>query len=147
MADRTDVKISVIVPVYNVEKELPRCIESLLTQTYSNFELLLINDGSSDGSPEIMERYAEKDPRIRTLHKKNGGVSSARNRGLEQAKGEYVGFDICPWMRTMWWLRVIWNGFAGQYKKAGFLLQFANRWILRRKRRIHSVTFRQKCLR
>ena len=92
MAGRTDVKISVIVPVYNVEKELPRCIESLLTQTYSNFELLLINDGSSDGSPEIMERYAEKDPRIRTLHKKNGGVSSARNRGLEQAKGEYVCF-------------------------------------------------------
>lgn len=84
--------ISVIVPVYNVEKELPRCIESLLTQTYSNFELLLINDGSSDGSPEIMERYAEKDLRIRTLHKKNGGVSSARNRGLEQAKGEYVCF-------------------------------------------------------
>ena len=64
MAGRTDVKISVIVPVYNVEKELPRCIESLLTQTHSNFELLLINDGSSDGSPEIMERYAEKDPRI-----------------------------------------------------------------------------------
>ena len=92
MAGRTDVKISGIVPVYNVEKELPRCIESLLTQTYSNFELLLINDGSSDGSPEIMERYAEKDPRIRTLHKKNGGVSSARNRGLEQAKGEYVCF-------------------------------------------------------
>lgn len=92
MADRTDVKISVIVPVYNVEKELPRCIESLLTQTYSNFELLLINDGSSDGSPEIMERYAEKDLRIRTLHKKNGGVSSARNMGLEQAKGEYVCF-------------------------------------------------------
>ena len=106
MADRTDVKISVIVPVYNVEKELPRCIESLLTQTYSNFELLLINDGSSDGSPEIMERYAEKDLRIRTLHKKNGGVSSARNMGLEQAKGEYV----CLWMRMMQWLRNIWNG-------------------------------------
>ena len=141
MAGRTDVKISVIVPVYNVEKELPRCIESLLTQTYSNFELLLINDGSSDGSPEIMERYAEKDPRIRTLHKKNGGVSSARNKGLEKANMWAL------WMRTMWWLRVIWNGFAGQYKKAGFLLQFANRWILRRKRRIHSVTFRQKCLR
>jgi len=103
MAGRTDVKISVIVPVYNVEKELPRCIESLLTQTYSNFELLLINDGSSDGSPEIMERYAEKDPRIRTLHKKNGGVSSARNRGLEQAKGEYVCFvDADEWLRNIW---------------------------------------------
>lgn len=143
MAGRTDVKISVIVPVYNVEKELPRCIKSLLTQTYSNFELLLINDGSSDGSPEIMERYAEKDPRIRTLHKKNGGVSSARNRGLEQAKGEYVCFVDADDVVASCYLEC----FAGQYKKAGFLLQFANRWILRRKRRIHSVTFRQKCLR
>lgn len=96
-------KISVIVPVYNVEKELPRCIESLLTQTYSNFELLLINDGSSDGSPEIMERYAEKDLRIRTLHKKNGGVSSARNRGWNRQKA-----NMCAlWMRTMLWLRNI----------------------------------------
>ena len=111
MAGRTDVKISVIVPVYNVEKELPRCIESLLTQTYSNFELLLINDGSSDGSPEIMERYAEKDPRIRTLHKKNGGVSSARNRGLEQAKGEYVCFvdadDVVASCYLEWLCRAI----------------------------------------
>lgn len=111
MAGRTDVKISVIVPVYNVEKELPRCIESLLTQTYSNFELLLINDGSSDGSPEIMERYAEKDPRIRTLHKKNGGVSSARNRGLEQAKGEYVCFvdadDVVASYYLEWLCRAI----------------------------------------
>ena len=106
MADRTDVKISVIVPVYNVEKELPRCIESLLTQTYSNFELLLINDGSSDGSPEIMERYAEKDLRIRTLHKKNGGVSSARNMVWNRQKA-----NMCAlWMRTMQWLRNIWNG-------------------------------------
>lgn len=143
MAGRTDVKISVIVPVYNVEKELPRCIESLLTQTYSNFELLLINDGSSDGSPEIMERYAEKDPRIRTLHKKMAGCPQHATGGWNRQKA-----NMCAlWMRTMWWLRVIWNGFAGQYKKAGFLLQFANRWILRRKRRIHSVTFRQKCLR
>lgn len=93
-------KISVIVPVYNVEKELPRCIESLLTQTYSNFELLLINDGSSDGSPEIMEKYAEKDLRIRTLHKKNGGVSSAR-KNRQKA-------NMCAlWMRTMLWLRNI----------------------------------------
>ena len=111
MAGRTDVKISVIVPVYNVEKELPRCIESLLTQTYSNFELLLINDGSSDGSPEIMERYAEKDLRIRTLHKKNGGVSSARNRGLEQAKGEYVCFvdadDVVASCYLEWLCRAI----------------------------------------
>ena len=94
-------KISVIVPVYNVENELPRCIESLLTQTYSNFELLLINDGSSDGSPEIMERYAEKDLRIRTLHKKNGGVG-----GWNRQKA-----NMCAlWMRTMLWLRNIWNG-------------------------------------
>lgn len=97
-------KISVIVPVYNVEKELPRCIESLLTQTYSNFELLLINDGSSDGSPEIMEKYAEKDLRIRTLHKKNGGVSSAHAiGGWNRQKA-----NMCAlWMRTMLWLRNI----------------------------------------
>lgn len=106
MASGTDVKISVIVPVYNVEKELPRCIESLLTQTYSNFELLLINDGSSDGSPEIMERYAEKDLRIRTLHKKMAGCPQHAIGGWNRQKA-----NMCAlWMRTMLWLRNIWNG-------------------------------------
>lgn len=84
--------ISVIVPVYNVEKYLHRCIDSILAQTYSDFELLLIDDGSKDSSGEICDEYTQKDTRVRVFHKENGGVSSARNMGLENAKGEYVTF-------------------------------------------------------
>lgn len=85
-------KISVIVPVYNVEKYLPRCIDSILAQTFTDFELLLIDDGSKDKSGEICDGYAKKDTRIRVFHKENGGVSSARNFGLINSKGEYVAF-------------------------------------------------------
>ena len=84
--------ISVIVPVYNVEKYLHRCVDSILTQTYTDFELLLINDGSPDNSGAICDEYAAKDSRVRVFHKENGGVSSARNLGLDNAKGEYVTF-------------------------------------------------------
>lgn len=84
--------ISVIVPVYNVEKYLSRCIDSILVQTFTNFELLLIDDGSKDNSGEICNRYAEKDNRVRVFHKKNGGVSSARNLGLLRSRGEWVCF-------------------------------------------------------
>ena len=84
--------ISVIVPVYNVEKYLGECIESILSQTYENFELILVDDGSPDNSGKICDEYAEKDNRIRVIHKENGGVSSARNTGLDNAKGEYITF-------------------------------------------------------
>lgn len=84
--------ISVIVPVYNVEKYLARCIESILTQTYSNFELLLIDDGSTDGSLKICEKYRDQDIRVSCFHKKNGGLSSARNYGLDRMNGSYVTF-------------------------------------------------------
>lgn len=84
--------ISVIVPVYNVEKYLPHCIDSILAQTFTDFEVLLIDDGSTDNSGKICDEYAVKDSRIRVFHKKNGGVSSARNLGLEEAKGDYVIF-------------------------------------------------------
>lgn len=84
--------ISVIIPVYKVEAHLPDCLDSLLAQTYRNFELLCVNDGSPDGSQEILERYAQKDDRIRVFKKENGGVSSARNFGLERARGEYIAF-------------------------------------------------------
>ena len=84
--------ITVIVPVYNVKDYLPQCIESVLQQTWRNFELLLIDDGSTDGSADICNLYAEEDLRIRCVHKENGGVSSARNRGLDEAKGEYISF-------------------------------------------------------
>ena len=82
--------LSVIVPVYNVEDQLPRCVESILKQTYTNFELLLINDGSKDSSGEICDFYAQKDSRVKVFHKENGGVSSARNIGIENSIGSYL---------------------------------------------------------
>lgn len=84
--------LSVIVPVYNVEEQLSRCIESILKQTYTNFELILVNDGSKDSSGEICDFYAQKDSRVKVFHKENGGASSARNVGIENAIGEYICF-------------------------------------------------------
>ena len=83
---------SIIVPVYNVEQYLSRCIDSILKQTFNNFELLLINDGSLDDSGNICDEYARKDSRIRVFHKKNGGVSSARNLELKESCGEWIYF-------------------------------------------------------
>lgn len=84
--------ISVIVPVYNVEKYICKCIDSIVNQTYKNLEIILIDDGSLDNCPQICDEYAKKDSRIKVIHKKNGGVSSARNMGIGIAKGEYIGF-------------------------------------------------------
>lgn len=83
-------KISVIVPVYKAESYLHRCVDSLLAQTFQNFEILLVDDGSPDCSGEICDEYAKKDKRVRVFHKENGGVSSARQCGLDNAKGEYT---------------------------------------------------------
>lgn len=92
-------KISVIVPVYNAEKYLYRCVDSILAQTFEDFELLLIDDGSKDRSGEICDEYAQKDERVKVWHKENGGVSSARNVGLENARGEWVTFsDSDDWL-------------------------------------------------
>ncbi len=85
-------KVSIIVPVYCVEKSLDRCIESILNQTYSDWELLLIDDGSPDRSGVLCDAWAECDSRIRVFHKENGGVSSARNYGIDQSKGEWITF-------------------------------------------------------
>ncbi len=84
--------ISVIVPVYNVEKYLNRCVESIVNQSYKNIEIILINDGSTDNSRKICDSWSEKDSRIKVIHKKNGGVSSARNTGLDAAMGKYICF-------------------------------------------------------
>lgn len=85
-------EISIIVPVYKVEKYLHRCVDSILAQTFTDFELLLIDDGSPDLSGAICDEYAAKDDRIRVFHKENGGVSSARNLGLDNAQGKYIMF-------------------------------------------------------
>lgn len=86
------IKFSVIVPVYNVEKYVDNCINSVISQTYDNFELLLIDDGSTDKSPQICDDWAKKDSRIKVIHKPNGGVSSARNEGIRQACGDNIIF-------------------------------------------------------
>lgn len=85
-------KISIIVPIYNMEKYLDRCVDSILCQTYTNLEIILVNDGSSDASPSICDKYAEADSRVKVVHKTNGGLSSARNAGLDVATGDYIGF-------------------------------------------------------
>lgn len=93
--------ISIIVPVYKAEKYLHRCIDSILAQSYTDFELLLINDGSPDKSGQICDSYAAKDSRVLVFHKANRGVSSARNLGLENARGEWVTFiDSDDWVKT-----------------------------------------------
>lgn len=84
--------ISIVVPVYNVEEYIVECIESVLQQTYKNWELLLIDDGSTDDSGEICENYSQRDERIRVFHKQNGGQSTARNYGLDRIKGKYLIF-------------------------------------------------------
>lgn len=92
-------KVSIIVPIYNVEQYLAKCIESLIQQTYKNIEILLVNDGSKDNSEKIMQQYAEKDERIVCLNKVNGGLSDARNYGLRYATGEYCLFiDSDDWL-------------------------------------------------
>ena len=83
---------SVVVPIYNAEKTLDRCLSSIVTQTYKNLEIILINDGSTDKSLEICKNWQEKDKRIRIICKDNGGVSSARNMGLISSLGEYISF-------------------------------------------------------
>ena len=92
-------KVSVIVPVYNVEKYLERCIESLINQTFDDIEIIALNNGSTDKSLDILNYYAHKDKRIRVINNKNIGVSKSRNIGIEEAKGEYIVFvDSDDWI-------------------------------------------------
>lgn len=89
---QSEVKVSVIMPVYNSEKYLGKAVESVLNQTFKEFELILVDDGATDCSGNICDEYAQSDNRIRVIHKENGGISSARNAGLKAAKGEYIAF-------------------------------------------------------
>lgn len=102
------VDISIIVPVYNVEKLLPRCIESIINQTKKSLEIILVNDGATDGSGMVCNEYAKKDERIRVVHKRNGGLTSAWKAGITAASGRYIGFvDSDDWIdedmyKRMW---------------------------------------------
>ena len=93
--------ISVIIPIYNAEKYLPRCLDSIINQTYSNLEIILINDGSSDASGNICDSYAKEDSRVKVIHQSNAGVSAARNAGLDIATGDYISFvDPDDWIES-----------------------------------------------
>lgn len=99
MENKKEPLISIIVPIYNTESYLKKCINSILGQTYENFELILVDDGSTDRSGMICEEYACNDDRIRVFHKENGGQGTARNTGLESAKGDYIAFvDSDDWV-------------------------------------------------
>lgn len=84
--------VSIIIPIYNVEKYLKRCMNSVLNQTYSNLQIILVDDGSTDGCPSICDEYAQQDERVKVIHKSNGGLSSARNAGITAVKGKYIYF-------------------------------------------------------
>lgn len=101
--------VSVIVPVYKVEPYLHRCVDSILIQTYTNLEIILVDDGSPDNCGTICDEYAKKDKRIKVIHKKNGGQSEARNVGLDMAKGEYVTFvDSDDWIHNQY-IEILYN--------------------------------------
>ena len=97
----TETLLSVIIPVYNVEEYLVKCVESILNQTYRSLEVILVNDGSKDASGSICDKLAAKDPRVKVIHKENGGLSSARNAGMDAATGEYITFvDSDDWIEA-----------------------------------------------
>lgn len=116
--------VSIIVPVYNTQRYLRRCIESITAQTLSDFELLLINDGSTDGCGKICDEYAGKDTRIRVFHKENGGVSSARNMGLNHAKGEWITFIDSDDCVSPHYLRNLYQGIS---EKIDLVFSYATR--------------------
>ena len=114
--------ISIIVPVYKAEAYLSKCLDSIIQQTYRDFEVILVDDGSPDNCGHICDQYAEQDMRIRVIHKSNGGVSEARNAGIREARGEYITFvDSDDWADSRL-LEILWNGIekGAQISVCGF---------------------------
>lgn len=137
-------KISVIVPVYNTEKFLNRCIDSILAQTYTDFEMLLIDDGSTDDSATICDEYAAKDERIRVFHKENGGVSSARNLGLDNAQGEWIAFvDADDYVFPCWLENFIHNSSGVDMVVQGFKTSYAYEAMYNKD--VHGVSYKGSC--
>ena len=134
--------ISVIVPVYKAEKYLRRCIDSILAQTYTDFELLLIDDGSPDRSGEICDEYAKQDSRVRVFHKPNAGVSSARNLGLDNAKGDWITFvDADDYLAPDWCQQHIEAIQGVDYVQSGYTKE--GRAVIAK----HAYQFTSACLR
>ena len=98
-SNEKNIILSIILPVYNVEKYIERCVESILTQNREDIEIIIVDDGATDGSPQICDKYAEKISNIKVIHKQNGGLSSARNAGMDVANGKYIYFlDSDDWI-------------------------------------------------
>lgn len=101
-------KISIIVPVYNVEQYLENCINSVLNQSFRNFQLILVDDGSKDSSGEICDRFVQKDSRVKVIHKSNAGVSAARNAGIDIATGQFICFiDSDDWIESEYLQKIV----------------------------------------
>lgn len=112
--------ISIIVPVYNVERYLPKCLDSIQAQTFTDFEAVLVDDGSTDGSGRICDEYATKDKRFKVIHKENGGVSSARNKGLEECRGQWCCFvDSDDWLDPAY----LQNFMVDDFERYGCIIQ------------------------
>lgn len=115
--------ISVIVPSYNVEKIYNECVDSILGQTYSNLQVILVDDGSTDGTGRIADEYANMDSRVTVIHAKNGGASSARNKGLEIAKGDYIGFvDSDDWIEKDMFANLLAPFLSGELDEKSFTI-------------------------
>lgn len=134
--------ISIIVPIYKVEKYLPRCLDSILAQTFADFECILVDDGSPDNCGKICDEYAEKDSRIKVIHKANGGQSSARNAGLDIAKGDYIGFiDSDDWIEPNMYELLL-----NDLLHSGCDIAMCDFFIHRRKKSISSIPGNKKIM-
>lgn len=122
-------KISIIVPVYNVERYIGRCVESIISQTFKDWELILVDDGSPDGSGSLCDEYAIKDSRIKVFHKKNEGVSSARNFGIRNASGEWITFvDSDDWIEENFLMDLLPENF-GELSMQGYKIFRGDKFI------------------
>ena len=120
-------RISIIIPAYNIEKELSRTLDSVLIQTYENVEIIVVNDGSKDGTGAVIEAYAAKDSRIKAIHKANGGVTSARLRGVAEATGDWIGFvDGDDWIEPDMYERLMENAleYGADISHCGYRMVF-----------------------
>lgn len=146
---RNDSLISIIVPVYNVEQYLSRCVDSLVNQTYHNIEIILVDDGSPDRSGEICDEYAKKDKRVKVIHQSNGGLSDARNTALDIAKGDYLMFvDSDDWIEKK--TCEILNRLASDNKADtvifGLNFVFDSGKVIRSKRGMAGLTDKNMCM-
>ncbi len=103
-------KLSIIIPVYRTQNTLQRCLESILCQSFTDYEIILVDDGSPDNCPYLCDEYTQKDARIKVIHKENGGLSSARNAGIDASRGRYIGFvDSDDWVAPQYLEKLLRN--------------------------------------